>query len=377
MENLKEYSPNDAERFLTLLRKVPLLPPQEVDRRLTRHGYRGQKDARRAACLMAYRHVARLRRLYLERRPRAKVMPKSNYLFVGPTGCGKTFLIELLFQRILKLPTVIVDVTSYSETGYVGQDTNSILTRLLRAANDNPLWASVGIVCLDEFDKLASGRNNAVFAGAGTTKDVTGLGVQRELLKLLEAADVVVPLELGHSSYGDFINMDTADVAFVASGAFSGLHEVVRQSQSEQSIGFGSDLGSDVEESFGMGFSQSQVDNIDHFYKYGFLPELIARFTRIVPFVSLAADTLKEILVHDVVDKMIDEFADEGLELSVEPSVLDYVVHSAIKRKTGARGLAALLTQHLEGAAFQSFGLGKSGRVTVRVEAGEIRVDGP
>ena len=106
-------------------------------------------------------------------------------LFIGPTGCGKTFLVELLFVDILKLPTVIVDMTSYSETGYVGQDVGSILTRLVYAADLNPVTASIGIVCLDEFDKLASGKNNAVFAGAGTTKDVSGLGVQRELLKIL------------------------------------------------------------------------------------------------------------------------------------------------------------------------------------------------
>jgi ATP-dependent Clp protease ATP-binding subunit ClpX len=129
---------------------------------------------------MAYRHVRRVKRIYLDGVDRAQVPRKSNSLLVGPTGCGKTYLIELLFGKILKLPTALVDVTTYSETGYVGQDPCTILTRVLHAADDNPMLASIGIVCLDEFDKIASGQNNAIFAGPGTTKDGTGMGVQRE-----------------------------------------------------------------------------------------------------------------------------------------------------------------------------------------------------
>src|ERR671935_1745757 len=170
---------------------------------------------------------------------RELLLPKSNTLLIGPTGCGKTHLVELLFQQILRLPTVIIDITTYSETGYVGQDPSTILTRLLHAADDNPLLASIGIICLDEFDKIASGQNNAIFAGAGTTKDVTGMGVQRELLKMLEASEVVVPLELTHSTYGDHIVMSTADIAFLAAGAFSGFHQVVHRRGAADRIGFG------------------------------------------------------------------------------------------------------------------------------------------
>ena len=223
MEPLKKYRKSGLEHFIKFVRDLPLLSPQAIFARLEELGYRGQREARRAVSLMAYRHVRRIRRIYLDGAKREQLLPKTNTLLIGPTGCGKTHLVELLFREVLRLPTVIIDITTYSETGYVGQDPSTILTRLLHAADDNPLLASIGIVCLDEFDKIASGQNNAIFAGAGTTKDVTGLGVQRELLKMLESSEVVVPLELTHSSYGDHVVMSTADVAFVAAGAFSGL----------------------------------------------------------------------------------------------------------------------------------------------------------
>src|SRR4051794_9857333 len=239
MENLKKYRKSGLEHFLKFVRELPVIPPKRIYTRLEELGYRGQEEARRAVSLMAYRHIKRIKRIYLDGAKREQILPKSNFLLIGPTGCGKTHLVELLFQNILRLPTVIVDITTYSETGYVGQDPNTIVTRLLHAADDNPLLASIGIICLDEFDKIASGQNNAIFAGAGTTKDVTGLGVQRELLKMLEASEVVVPLELTHSSYGDHIVMSTADVAFIAAGAFSGFHQVADRRAATGRIGFG------------------------------------------------------------------------------------------------------------------------------------------
>ena len=155
MENVKKYRKAGLEHFIKFVRELPVIPPKKVHAKLDELGYRGQEEARRAVSLMAYRHVTRIKRVYLDGAKREHILPKANYLLVGPTGCGKTHLVELLFQHILRLPTVIVDITTYSETGYVGQDPNTIITRLLHAADDNPLLASVGIVCLDEFDKIA------------------------------------------------------------------------------------------------------------------------------------------------------------------------------------------------------------------------------
>lgn len=375
MENLKKYRKSGLEAFIKFVRELPVIPPKKIFARLHELGYHGQDEARRAVSLMAYRHVKRVKRIYLDGAKRENVLPKSNYLLIGPTGCGKTHLVELLFQHILKLPTVLVDITTYSETGYVGQDPNTIITRLLHAADDNALLASIGIICLDEFDKIASGQNNAIFAGAGTTKDVTGMGVQRELLKMFEAGEVVVPLELTHSTYGDHIVLSTADIAFIAAGAFSGFQQVARRRGVQDNIGFGrkgSEKG--VTDAIAVTFTAEDVENIANFQAYGFLPELMARFTRVVPFKALDAATLKEILQNNVIDRLTREFEDEGFKLIVEPDVLDHVVAESIRRETGARGLASILTRHIEDAAFQTFADHPGGEVHLQLIEGAIAV---
>ncbi len=364
-----------AEHFLKLVRDLPEPSPRTLFGQLEELGYRGQDLARRALCLMAYRHVRRVKRIHLEGVDRAELPRKANVMLVGPTGCGKTYLVELLFQKLLRLPTILVDITTYSETGYVGQDPSAILTRLVHAADDNPLVASIGVVCLDELDKIASGQNSALFAGAGTTKDVTGMGVQRELLKMLEASEVVVPLELGHTSYSDHVVMSTADVAFVACGAFSGFQQVARRRDARDHLGFGKQAPRAADDAIAADFVAEQVDNVGNFQAYGFLPELIARFTRIVPFRALERGTLKDILRGDVISRVTREFRGEGLTLDLDEDVLDHIVDLALRRETGARGLVSSLARQLEEVAFTSFGHDTGATVRVRVVGGELVTD--
>ena len=357
-ENKQTPDP-DAAFMKKRIDEIPLMSPKGMYDELEKLGYRGQPIPRRAVTLMAYRHVTSLRRLYVECESREKVGKKNNLLLMGPTGSGKTFLVEQLFGKILKFPTVVVDVTPFSETGYVGQDPNNILTQLYHQADRDERLARIGIIALDEFDKLASTQNNAVFAGAGTTKDITGLGVQRELLKMLEASEVTVPVELTHSSYVETINVRTDDIAFLAVGAFSGFASIVNRFSKGKVQGFSqkSTRGKVFEESaIAVTFEPEDVENIAYFQSYGFLPELVARFGGIVPFAALDRETMRAILENDVLSKTREEFAREGVELVIPEEVIDLIVTLALKRETGARGLNALIFRHLEEKAFELFG---------------------
>ncbi len=342
--------------------------PRALDQELDRLGYRGQPQARRALCLMAYRHVERLRRIHTQGYDPATLPPRTNVLCMGPTGSGKTYLVELLFERALGLPCVVVDVTGYSETGYVGGDVHSSPARLVDAALGNVDLARGGVIVLDEFDKLATSENRAVFAGAETTKDVSGRGVQRELLKMIEGSTVDAQAGI---SQRDRIGVDTRDVAFVACGAFSGLK---LSAAAARQLGFNREITGRIEQKIAVRLETREAEDVEALAKYGFLPELIGRFARLVVFEPLEKETLKQILQLDLARHRA-EFALEGLELVIEPPAVDLVVERALKRQTGARGLANALLRAIEDAAYDRFGAGASGTVRVDVEGGEIAAD--
>jgi ATP-dependent Clp protease ATP-binding subunit ClpX len=355
--------------------QIPLIPPMKMFDLLSKHHYKGQEQARKALTLMAYRHVRRLKRVFLDNIPRDQLPPKTNYLMVGPTGCGKTFLVELLFRKILKLPTAIVDVTQLSETGYVGNDTCTILTTLLQATGNDPVAASAGIVCLDEFDKLATTQNMARFDGQGTTKDVSGYGVQRELLRIIEGTEISVPLDMNNTMYSQRVPLRTEDISFIACGTFSGFKGITRDQNPQ--IGFTLSQRAQVEkpsQKIAVKFEDREVDDIENFQLYGFIPELMGRFTRIVSLDPLDRDTLKAILLDSVVRKFVREFREEGITFQIEKRVLNHIVDQSFKRQTGARGLASILTKYIEAAAFQSFCNGVS-TVTLRMKEGDVYPD--
>lgn len=359
------YEPDepDREAFRDFVHGLPQISPPEIADRLEQLGYKGQEEPRRALSLLAYRHVRRLKRLHVLDEQRQEVSPKQNTLMVGPTGCGKTFLVELLFQQIFHLPTVIVDVTSFTESGYIGDDVNTILTRLIFAAGGDVLKASCGIVCLDEFDKLASSTSNSRFAGEGTTKDVSGYGVQRELLKMVEGTDVMIPMDYGYSAYGQRAAFSTRDIPFIACGTFSGMDEINRSI--EKSIGF---------RQKGEGEQVPPVlEEIEVFQRYGFLPELMGRFARIVRFQSLPTDTLRQILLDNVLPQFIREFKTEGLQLTVTESALAHIIERSLKRGTGARGLHSGLIAAIEQAAFDTFNRVANAEVVIDVARGILK----
>ncbi|HSE99178.1 MAG TPA: AAA family ATPase [Blastocatellia bacterium] len=345
--------------------RLPLPSPPDIFAQLEQMGYKGQEQQRRAVSLMAYRHVRRLKRIYVEGAKPRSLPPKQNLLLVGPTGCGKTFIVELLFQHIFKLPTVIVDITSFTESGYIGDDVHTILTRLVHAADGNTMLASCGIICLDEFDKLASSSSSARFAGQGTTKDVSGYGVQRELLAMIEGTDVMVPMDYGFSAFGERAALSTRNIPFIACGAFSGIDDLLKATRT--SIGFSS---KDEEAP-----ATLTLDDAATFQKYGFLPELIGRFARIVSFPRLTTEILRRILLDNVLPQFTSEFSAEGLRLSVTDAAIDHIIARSEKRGTGARGLHSELLAAVEHAAFETFQRVAHAEVVIDLSNGRLECD--
>jgi ATP-dependent Clp protease ATP-binding subunit ClpX len=352
---------------------IEVLSPREIDARLTDLGYRGQEEARRAAAVLAYRHLRRIRRLHLEGLAPEPGM-RENCMFLGPTGSGKTFLVELLFREILAVPTVLADATQFSETGYVGDDVNTLLSRLYEVANKDVDWAGCGVICMDEFDKLATSRSDSRFAGQQTTKDVSGFGVQRSLLHLLSAAASDFPTDFGFTSRLQPESMELSCVTFIACGAFSGLRSTAEGMAKGERLGFGREPRPQREEAIAAQVTEEQLEQTTAFARYGFIPELIGRFNRLVSFAPLDAATLEDILQHNVLRAYEREFEQEGLRLVVEPTVRAWLVGRALKRETGARGLRTTLSPLLEGAAYEHFGRpGHAGTVRLVLEGDAVK----
>lgn len=357
-----EETPTDIQKVKEFVTELPLLNPREIFSELEKLGYKGQDEQRRALSLMAYRHVRRLKRIHVEGVDRKELPTKQNVLMIGSTGCGKTYLVELLFQSLFKIPTVIVDITSFTESGYVGDSVNTILTRLVLHSDGNPHLAQCGVICLDEFDKLASSGSSARFAGQGTTKDVSGYGVQRELLAMLQGTTVTVPMDYGFSEYGYRAEISTHDIPFIVCGAFSGFEEILKENRSN--IGFQQKNQTDAEI-----LTEQEAQS---FQRFGFLPELIGRFSRIVSFPKLAHEVLRQILAENILPQFQNEFAGEGLKLNVTDGAIDFIVKRCEKRGTGARGLQTELISSVESAAFETFGAETSGEIVIKSDGEKL-----
>lgn len=369
-----DFSENEINDVIQRLEKIDVLTPREVEQRLLECGYRGQRKARRAGAVLAYRHLQRLRLQFLEGLPAADLPEREHYMFLGTTGSGKTYLAELLFREILPVPTLVADTTRFSETGYIGDDVQMLISHLFEIAGQNRAWASCGVVCLDEFDKLATSRSSTRFAGEGTTKDVSGFGVQRGLLTLLSGRSTTFPADFGYSGHGAQVEMPLRNIMFIACGAFSGLQGTATLTGSKSSVGFGQISKPKIEEGIAQEVGSELMENTTAFANYGMLPELVGRFSRLVSFQPLTEDVLREILDDTLLAKYRREFEREGIELVIEDSVIEGIVEAAHRRETGARGLRASLVPHLEEAAFETFGGGEKSKVTLRKEDGEVIV---